>query len=137
MEDVVLNINRTILVFNRVRVSNPHRLTYTQILVENLPGRGLRTEYIVSKGSIGYLREKIIISWESTLVCYIFLNLYLLSFQKRQFFSVLPHSTLDLPTSRAQSFSRTRSASGTFFMFSAAKASWSQLPEPEMRSEGL
>ena len=30
---------------------------------------------------------------------------------------------LDLPTSRVQIFSRARSASGRFFMFSAAKAS--------------
>ena len=41
-----------------------------------------------------------------------------------------------LPTSRAQIFSRTRSASGRFFMFSAAKAS-ERATEPEMRSEGL
>ena len=47
----------------------------------------------------------------------------------------------DLPTSRAQIFSRARSVSGRFFMFSAAKANerararpsrWGQLPEPEM-----
>ena len=47
---------------------------------------------------------------------------------------------------RAQIFSRARSASGRFFMFSAAKSNqrakprrsrWGQLPEPEMRSEGL
>ena len=52
---------------------------------------------------------------------------------------------LDLPTSRAHVFSRARSASGRLFMFSAAKANerdkshsrWGQLPEPEMRSEGL
>ena len=52
---------------------------------------------------------------------------------------------LDLPTSRAQIFSWVRSASCSFFMFSAAKANeknkipsrWGQLPEPEMRSEGL
>ena len=51
--------------------------------------------------------------------------------------------SIDLPTSRAQSFSRARSASGRFFMFSAAKASerasgasaWGQLAEPEVRSE--
>ena len=41
-----------------------------------------------------------------------------------------------LPTSRAQIFSRTRSASGRFFMVSAAKAS-ERATEPEMRSEGL
>ena len=41
-----------------------------------------------------------------------------------------------LPTSRAQIFSRARSASGRFFMFSVAKAS-ERATEPEMRSEGL
>ena len=41
-----------------------------------------------------------------------------------------------LPTSRAQIFSRTRSASGRLFMVSAAKAS-ERVTEPEMRSEGL
>ena len=55
------------------------------------------------------------------LVCCIFLNLYLLRFQNWQFFSLLFHSTIDLPTSRAQIFSRARSASGRFFMFSAAE----------------
>ena len=76
-----------------------------------------------------------------------------------------PRSTsgpnIDMPTSRPQIFSRARSASGRFFMFSAAKArerarereldlvdflcflrqkrarAGGQLPEPEMRSEGL
>ena len=40
-----------------------------------------------------------------------------------------------LPTSRAQFFSPTRSASGRFFMVSAAKAS-ERVTELEMRSEG-
>ena len=63
--------------------------------------------------------------------------------------SLLPVSrsereNLDLPTSRAQIFSRARSASGRFFMFPALKASeraigsrWGQLPEPETKSERL
>ena len=46
-------------------------------------------------------------------------------------------SCLDLPTNRAQISSRSRSASIRLFMFSGAKASWGQLLEPEMRSEGL
>ena len=38
------------------------------------------------------------------------------------------HRSVDLPTSRAQFFSRARSTSGRFFIFSAAKASESSGP---------
>ena len=45
---------------------------------------------------------------------------------------------LDLPTSWAHSLSQARSASGRLFMFSAARRERElELPEPEMRSEGL
>ena len=73
--------------------------------------------------------------------------------QNDQSLDILPLSSkglhigydLDLPTSRAEIFSRAQSASGRIFMFSAAKANerdkspsrWGQLPEPEMRNEGL
>ena len=40
-------------------------------------------------------------------------------------------SSLDLPTSRGQIFSRARSASGRFFMFSAAKANQRAKPRAE------